>query len=152
MEPVHLECAFGGGELRTDRNSKTSAISDFETIHSTQNIFFDIGAPGNRDFGGPRMPWVLRKFDNLGDFEPAGELSEQISEILGGISRNFKNLEGFSKKNRGFSRFWKDFPRIQEPQPWISNDFNGFLSIFIDFLRTAQSAARASAVERMPSQ
>ena len=98
------------------------------------------------------MPWVLRKSDDLGDFEPAGELAGQIFEILGGISRVFEILEGFPKKNQGFSRFWKDSPRIREPQPWISNDFNGFLSIFIDFLRTAQSAARASAVERMPSQ
>jgi len=58
------------------------------------------------------MPWVLRKSDNLGDFEPAGELSGQIFQILGGFSRIFKILEGFSKKNQGFSRFWKDLPRI----------------------------------------
>ena len=46
------------------------------------------------------MVWVLIKSDNLGDFEPAGELSEQIGEILGGILRIFKFLEGFSKDLR----------------------------------------------------
>ena len=46
------------------------------------------------------MPWVLRKSDNLGDFEPAGGLSEQIGEILGGILGIFKVLEGFRKDLR----------------------------------------------------
>ena len=69
------------------------------------------------------MPWVLTKSDDLGDFEPAGELSERIGEILGGISRIFKILEGFSKKNQGFSRFWKDFHWIREPWALILLDF-----------------------------
>ena len=69
------------------------------------------------------MPWVFRKSDDLGDFEPAGEFSERIGEILGGISRIFKILEGFSKKNQGFSRFWKDLQRIGKPQALILLDF-----------------------------
>ena len=69
------------------------------------------------------MPWFLIKSDDLGDFEPAGELSERIGEILGGISRVFKFLEGFYKENQGFSRFWKDLQRIGKPQALIFLDF-----------------------------
>ena len=69
------------------------------------------------------MPWVLRKSDDLGDFGPAGELSERIGKILGGFSRISKILEGFSKKNEGFSRFWKDLQRIGKPRALIFLEF-----------------------------
>ena len=102
-------------------------------MRPTQVIFSDFGAPGNRNFGAPRMPWVWRESDNLGDFEPAGELAGQISEILGGILRILKILEGFPKKNQGFPRFWKDSQRIWEPQALIFFYFLWFLLIFNDF-------------------
>ena len=53
------------------------------------------------------MPLVLIKSDNPEDFEPAGELSEQICEILGGISRIWKDFLWEIKDFQDFGRISK---------------------------------------------
>ena len=90
---------------------------------------------------GPEDAVGFDKNRRSGRFEPAGELSERIGEILGAISRILKILEGFSKKNQGFSRFWKDLQRIGKPQALFSLDFLGFPFISYRFLKGSREVS-----------
>ena len=103
-EPVHLKCASSSGKLRTGQNKKASAISDLETMHPTQNIFSDFGAPGNRNGGGPRMPWVLRKSDifsrpasSRSRFSGSREESREFSSSWEDSQRKIKDFQGFER-------------------------------------------------------
>ena len=93
-EPRHSKLPFGWGELKSGRNSRTSGISDFESLHPTKKNFDGRGSAGNRFFG------VVR----FGGFRPgreipspAGEISEQILEIRGGFPR-FSKKKTFLRK------------------------------------------------------
>ena len=127
--------------MKSERNSKTSGISDFESLHPTKKNFEGRGSAGNRFFGAVRF----------GGFRPGREISSPAGRSRarparsrsrfsrsGEISRDFQKKKTFSRKfeenikiSKGFSTFWEDFGRIPLPRAWISLDF---LLIFYWFL------------------
>ena len=101
-EPRHSKLPFGWGELKSERNSKTSGISDFESLHPAKKNFDGRGSAGNRFFG------VVR----FGGFRPGREISSPAGRSRARPARS---------RSR-FSRSWKDFRDFQE----IMKNFSGF--------------------------
>ena len=104
----HLKLSFGWGKLRTERNSKTSAISDFETIHPSNNFFHSWLGPGI-DF--------LRPWRETSRAELAWAGPSQPEPARGAIGWIFSDFGGKYFWKKDFGRFWKDFGRFCLPNP-----------------------------------
>ena len=101
LEPRDLKPSFGGGESRTEGESKHRAISDFEMIHPNKNIFYrsepprnqflqDLGFDGFDDFASPRsrisrfFEAKFREFENLYEILRISRISEDLQSIWAG--------------------------------------------------------------------
>ena len=94
----HLKLSFGGGDLRTERNSKTSEIRDFRITHPSKNNFYGIPCPGNRNFGAVRFV----------DFRMGPEIFELGRRDLEGNCRDWRDLEGNCRDFRDFQEILKN--------------------------------------------
>ena len=119
--------------MRTEGNSKTSAISDFETIHPSNKKISHLAEPRNRfseALEGNERSRAGRSWP-----EPAGAGPEERS---GGFSQILEENNFEKRFWEDFGRFWEGFAcQIPGPsQPALQNllEFIGFSWIFIKML------------------
>ena len=84
-----------------------SAISDFQTIHPSNKIFWLWSVPRNHFFWGPRMAVDFSKKTNWA--EPAWAGPSRPEPARGAIGWIFSRFSRKIKNKKDFCRFWEDF-------------------------------------------